>query len=104
MLVMIVSLEIQPGKIEEFKKIAQDDATCSARDEPGCVAFDVIQDVEKETHFLFREVYKDEAALEAHRQTPHYARWRADSAKVLVADATTRTRGVQVFPAYDPAS
>ena len=45
--------------------------------ENDCYQFDVIVSQEDENTFMFYEVYKDEAALEAHRNAPHYKKWRA---------------------------
>ena len=44
--------------------------------EPGVRRFDVLQDECDPTHVVLSEVYVDQAAADAHKQTPHYARWR----------------------------
>ena len=54
----------------------EDDSTVRAR-RPGCLRFDVLQDQADDNHFYFYEVYRDEAAFQAHGQAPHFARWRA---------------------------
>jgi quinol monooxygenase YgiN len=60
---------------DRFLEVITDDATHSEADEPGCLRFDVLQDTENENVFYFYEVYKDEAAQAAHRETPHFARF-----------------------------
>ena len=97
MYAVVVPLKVKPEMREKFIAAAQDDSTCSVRDEPGCVRFDVIQDNADPDRFYFYEVYKDEAALKAHRQTPHYPRWRAAAAEVL-AEPTNAGRGTIIFP------
>ena len=73
------------------------DALGSERDEPGCMRFNVLQDTQDQNVYYFYEVYRDEAALEAHRAAPHYAVWRA-AADTL--DGTPEaTRCQTVFPA-----
>jgi quinol monooxygenase YgiN len=47
--------------------------------------------------YYFYEVYRDEAALEAHRAAPHYAVWRA--AADTLDGAPQATRCQTVFPA-----
>lgn len=42
--------------------------------EPGCIAYQVWESTEHANQFLLYEVYADEAAAEAHRQTPHFTR------------------------------
>ena len=72
MLVLHVSAQIKPEHVSEFLEVIRHDAEHSEKDEPGCLRFDVIQDREDPNRFYFYEIYRDEAALEAHRQTPHF--------------------------------
>jgi autoinducer 2-degrading protein len=81
--VLVVSLKVKPEKREQFLTAALDDSTCSVRDEPGCVRFDVIQDINDQDHYYFYEVYRDEAAFQEHTQMPHTGRWRDAAAEVL---------------------
>jgi quinol monooxygenase YgiN len=74
---LIVSIKIKPGARERFLAAIEDDAICSERDEPGCLRFNVLQDVGDPDRVYLYEIYRDEAALEAHRKTPHYARFAA---------------------------
>jgi quinol monooxygenase YgiN len=73
---LTVSLQVRPGHLEPFLEAITLNAQTSVRDEPGCLHFDVNQDVDDEHHFVFYEVYTDHAALEAHRNAPHFAGWR----------------------------
>ncbi|WPD18572.1 putative quinol monooxygenase [Thermaerobacter composti] len=45
-----------------------------SRREPGCRAYKVHRSLDHPDEFLLYEVYDDEAALEAHWQTPHFRR------------------------------
>jgi len=92
-----VSLKIKPERREQFLTVIEDDSICSVRDEPGCVRFDVLQDADDPDHYYFYEVYHDEAAFQAHTQTPHLARWRAAAAE-CVAEQLPTTRTTTVFP------
>src|SRR6266498_5998248 len=100
MYALVVSLKVKPGHRDRFLATIEDDAICSERDEPGCLRFNVLQDEADENHYFFIEVYKDEAALEAHRQAPHYARWLAAREEAVESAERTGTR--TVFP-RDPA-
>ena len=44
----------------------------ATRAEPGCVAFDALRSLESADVFVLHEVYVDEAAFLAHRETPHF--------------------------------
>lgn len=51
------------------------DLTAASRQEPGCVTY-IPHTVESEPDsVVIYEQYRDEAALEAHRNTPHFQRW-----------------------------
>src|SRR5207247_11370866 len=97
MFALIVPLKVKPEMRDRFLEAAADDSTCSVRDEPGCLRFDVLQDQTDPNHFFFYEVYRDDKALEAHRAAPHYARWRQVATDVL-AEPTQATRCATVFP------
>jgi quinol monooxygenase YgiN len=97
MLAIWVKVRIKPAMRDKFLKAIEHDALGSERDEPGCLRFNVLQDEKDENTYYFYEVYKDQAALEAHRNTPHYAVWR-EVADVLEGP-TEPTRCKPIFPA-----
>ena len=74
MIHIVVQIQPKPDKVEAFLELALFDAQ-NSRKEPGCLRFDVLKHLENPPRFSFYEVYQDEAAVQAHRQTPHYARW-----------------------------
>jgi quinol monooxygenase YgiN len=76
MLAIWVRARIKPAERQRFLQAIEVDALGSERDEPGCHRFNVLQDAKDENVYYFYEVYADEAALEAHRKTPHYAVWQ----------------------------
>ena len=71
MLAMLVKVRVKPDARERFLKAIEVDALGSERDEPGCMRFNVLQDAQDRNVYYFYEVYRDEAALEAHRSAPH---------------------------------
>jgi len=74
--VAIPEFVAKPGRIDAFLALAQDDASRSLADEPGCRQFDVVRTEGAPLHVLFCEVYDSRAAFEAHLRTPHLARFR----------------------------
>ena len=94
---LVVSLQVKPDKRQEFLSAAEDDSTCSVRDEPGCVRFDVLQDSKDPNHFFFYEIYQDDAAISAHRTMAHYARW--EKARNECVDEANITQADVLFPA-----
>ena len=97
MLAIWVKVRVKPDQKKRFLEAIEIDALGSERDEAGCLRFNVLQDEQDENIYYFYEVYKDEAALEAHRNTPHYAVWRG-VADVLEGP-TEPVRCATVFPA-----
>ncbi len=72
MYVIIVPIQIKEGAKEQFLEAMLPNAQGSVNDEPGCVRFDVIQDAADPNRIWLYEVYTDEAAFQAHGQSPHY--------------------------------
>ena len=97
MLALWVKVRVKPEERERFLKAIEVDALGSEGDEPGCLRFNVLQDQQDRNVYYFFEVYRDEAALEAHRAAPHYAVWRA-AADTLDGPAQA-THCDTVFPA-----
>jgi quinol monooxygenase YgiN len=97
MLAIWVKARIKPGERQRFLHAIEVDALGSERAAPGCHRFNVLQDEADENVYYFYEVYADEAALEAHRRTPHYAVWLAASDALDGPTEAIRCR--PVFPA-----
>src|SRR5439155_3523218 len=99
MIALWVKVRVRPEGRGRFLTAIEVDAVGSERDEPGCLRFNVLHDQQDPNVYYFYEVYRDEAALEAHRAAPHYAVWRA-AADTL--DGTPQaTRCDSAFPADD---
>jgi (4S)-4-hydroxy-5-phosphonooxypentane-2,3-dione isomerase len=97
MLALWVKVRVKAEARERFLKAIEVDAIGSERDEPGCLCFNVLQDDADPNVYYFMEVYRDEAALEAHRAAPHYAVWRAAADTLDGPPQATRTH--TLFPA-----
>jgi quinol monooxygenase YgiN len=77
MLALWVKVRVKPEQRERFLKAIEADALGSERDEPDCLRFNVLRDQQDQNVYYFYEVYRNEAALQAHRSAPHYAIWQA---------------------------
>lgn len=97
MLVLQVAFKIKAERVDDFLKEIAANAASAVRDEPGCMRFDVLQDSEDPSRIYLYEVYKDDAALDAHRQAPHYLRWR-DAVQEWHAEPAVRHLSRNVFP------
>jgi quinol monooxygenase YgiN len=92
MLALFVSVRIHPETRDVFVPGIKAQAEASLEYELGCVRFDVCEDVDDADHFLFYEVYEDEAAFKAHSQTEHFARWVETRDACVVEVERTLTR------------
>ncbi|MBI4885679.1 MAG: antibiotic biosynthesis monooxygenase [Acidobacteria bacterium] len=97
MLVLLVHVQVKPQHVAAFLDEARHNAGHAVADEPGCLRFDVIQDRDDPHRFTFYEVYRDDAALAAHRQTPHFTRYIESTQPWLAAPAERRL-GTTVVP------
>jgi quinol monooxygenase YgiN len=94
---LAVSLQVRPGRLEEFLAAIEENAERSATDEPGCLYFDVVQALDDDHHFVFYELYADEDAVAAHRAAPHFARWREAADRCVVPGSQVNTLATQRF-------
>ena len=76
MFAIFVTINVKPEHVDAFIEASVGDAQGSTRDEPGCFRFDMHQDPEIRSRFYLYEVYRDEAAFQAHLETPHFLEWR----------------------------
>lgn len=75
-IVLIVTVEVVPDRIEDFLKAMEIDAIGSRTNENGgCLRFDVNRDATDPNKFYFYEVYVDADAIERHKLTPHFKAW-----------------------------
>lgn len=74
MIVLRVDMVVKPGTesqcLEIIRKLQE-----YTRQEPGAVHYAGHQSREDPRHFFMYEVYKDEAALQAHRNAPHFKQY-----------------------------
>ncbi|EKD78137.1 MAG: antibiotic biosynthesis monooxygenase [uncultured bacterium] len=76
MYTLVATIKLQPGHRDAFIKASHGDATGSIHHEPGCVRFDLLENPTDVNVFYLIEAYEDEAAFDAHLNTPHFFRWR----------------------------
>jgi quinol monooxygenase YgiN len=77
--VLAVGLVIKPDQVDRFMSMLLENGKAARETEPGCRQFDVLVDPKDRTRVMLYEVYEDEAAFQAHQQTPHFKRYIADA-------------------------
>jgi len=64
-------LAARPGKSDDLQALLHDMAP-HCRAEPGNLAWNVWRDRSDPSKFILDELYRDQDAVAAHRETPHY--------------------------------
>ena len=96
LLVVHVDIAVVPDQLQGFLDATEENAMAS-RKEPGVVRFDVLSDRDDPTHVVLVEIYRDEAAAAAHKDTGHYQRWR-DIVAQMMARPREATRYLNTSP------
>lgn len=95
MYVVFVHVHCKPEHREAFVEASLANARATVR-EPGNVRFDVCQQADDPNRFVLYEVYRDESAMQAHKETEHYARWR-DTVAPWMAEPRQGIKHVGLF-------
>jgi quinol monooxygenase YgiN len=74
MLVLAVTWQANPGKESEVARLFQI-LQVESRKEPGCLLYLVQRHCDNPRLFFVYEQYQDDAALDAHRATPHFQQY-----------------------------
>lgn len=73
---IIARLQAAPGKADALAALLREQAAVVRREEPGCLAYIPHRDTADPDAFLFYELYRDKAAFDLHRASPHLATFR----------------------------
>lgn len=80
---IFVTLNVKPEHLDAFTEASFADGRGSVRDEAGCFRFDVLCDANLPSRFYLYEVYRDDDAMAAHLETPHFKTWMQTVADML---------------------
>jgi quinol monooxygenase YgiN len=82
--IVLVQVKVRPELSGEFEAALLDNARQSVANDPGCLRFDVSQAREDPTRWILHEVYTNEEAHAAHRQSPHFLDYQAVADRAIV--------------------
>jgi len=83
-----VYLEINPADMPKYMEAIKENGANAVK-EPGCRTFNIHVSAKDPNHVFLYEVYDNAAALEAHRQTPHFKKY-AEITKNMVTKRDVR--------------
>ena len=90
-----VDLVVIPSEMPKFLEAIKENGA-SAVKEPGCREFNITVLANNPNHVFLYEVYDNEAALNAHRQTEHFKKYQAATAN-MIADRNVRAMSLIAF-------
>ena len=96
MLVVHIQVRVKPECVQDFLNATLANARESVK-EPGIARFDVVQQQDDPTRFVFTEVYRTAEAPAAHKETKHYQLWR-DTVAPMMAEPRSSVKFGNVFP------
>ena len=97
MFTAVVYIHVKSEFLDAFIAASRENASNSVQ-EPGIVRFDLLQQQDDPTRFILYEIYRTTEDQLAHRETPHYLRWR-DTVADMMAEPRTATKYDVLFPA-----
>ncbi|MDH7602034.1 MAG: antibiotic biosynthesis monooxygenase [Armatimonadota bacterium] len=96
MYVVLVHVRVKEENIDDFVKATLENATESVK-EPGNRRFDVLQSSEDPCRFILYEAWGSPEDAAAHKNTPHYQKWR-DTVADWMAEPRRGTEYTSLFP------
>jgi autoinducer 2-degrading protein len=76
MISLLVTLEVQPDRVDDFIRFITEEAVDARDKELGCMRFEISRSIDQPNVFTLTELYKNMEALEEHRKTPHFLLFR----------------------------
>ena len=101
MFTVLVHVHVKPERVDAFKQASIANAR-ESRKEPGIARFDILQQQDDPTRFVFVEVYRTPVASGAHKETRHYQTWR-DAVAPMMAEPRSSVKFDSVFPTESSA-
>ena len=80
---LVPKFTIKPNQMDAFMTAVLRQRDNCLKLESGCEHFDVLRIEEAPNEVLLYEVYTDQAAINAHRETPHYAQFKSDISELV---------------------
>lgn len=96
MLIVHVHVHVKPGCVEDFKAASLENAENSIQ-ESGIARFDVVQQQDDPARFVLVEAYRTPEAPAAHKETPHYTKWR-DTVATMMVEPRHSVKFTNLFP------
>jgi quinol monooxygenase YgiN len=81
--VRIARITIDPAQAEQYKAAVKEIGEASLKLEPGVLMLFSVADKNQRGHITVMEVYADSAAYQAHIQTAHFRKYKAETKNMV---------------------
>jgi quinol monooxygenase YgiN len=81
--VRLAKLQIDPAHLESYKAALKKEIETSLRVEPGVLALNAVSEKNNPAHITILEIYADEAAYEAHLESPHFKTYKVTTQNMV---------------------
>lgn len=83
--IRIAELEIDPAQLERYRALLAEEIEASVANEPGVLFLHAVSITGSPHLIRILEGYADQAAYEAHLQTPHFLKYKMKTAHMIVS-------------------
>ena len=98
---ILAAIEVRPEHRDEFLALTLETIRENLRDRARCLRFELTQDSTNPNRFGIYEVWRDRETFLAHREEPHFLRWRAAFDQWQAGDVQA-CRGPVLLASGDP--
>jgi len=95
-IVQLATLDVDPAQLDAYKAALHEEVEIALRVERGVLRLEAMAEKENPAHITLVEVYADEAAYQAHLQTPHFLRYKTRTKEMV--KSLQLARMVPLFP------
>ncbi|SEC47423.1 Quinol monooxygenase YgiN [Rhizobiales bacterium GAS188] len=82
-IVRMAELEIDSAQLDSYKALLTEEIETSVRIEPGVLMLNAVSVKGSPSQIRMLEVYADQAAYESHLQTPHFLKYKTQTADMV---------------------
>ena len=82
--IFAVDLDIAPAELDKYIAAIRENGAATIK-EPGCREYNVMVSATDPNHVFIFEVYENDAAVQAHRASEHFKKYRATTANMVTA-------------------
>lgn len=93
--IVVATLRAAKGKADALAALLTEQAAVVRREEPGCLLYRPHRSASDPDLFLFYEVYRDQAAFDAHHHAPHLAAFRERRQREGLVDGAVEVRAFE---------